>query len=90
MDDMVEHLGKGLLAFFRVIVALAWAAIEFAYEKLLWWLGWPVMRMLTLGKYPKEGFFDGDYAPLLTQLFVGLAGLALPILVVYWLAQSYG
>jgi hypothetical protein len=90
MDDIIEHLGKGLLAFFRFLVVLIWASIELVYEKVLWWLGWPMLRVITIGKYPKEAFLEGDHAPRLTQFIVGLTGIVIPLLAVYLLAKNYG
>ncbi|MBD9359145.1 hypothetical protein [Methylomonas fluvii] len=90
MEDIVEYLGRGLFVFVRLLVALIWSAIELAYEKVFWWLGWPVLRALTLGKFPKEGFIQDNHAAPIIHFLVSLAGVTSPMVALYILAQNYG
>jgi len=90
MEDIIEHLGRGLLGFFRLVVAIVWASVEWAFEKVLWLIGWPITKAFTLGAYPKEGFLESGKASIMTQFIVGLVGFLLPITAVYFLAHRFG
>jgi len=90
MDDIVEYLARSLFALVRLLVALIWSATELAYEKVFWCLGWTILRALSLGKFPKQGFIQENHAPLVTHFFVSLAGIAFPMAALYILALNYG
>jgi hypothetical protein len=70
-------------------VAISWATIEFTYERVVWWLGWLIVRVLTLGNFPRNGFHEFDRAPPLTRLLVGVPGIVPPILAVFLLQKNY-
>lgn len=90
MEDIIEYLARGLFVCIRLVVVLIWSAIELAYEKVFWWIGWPILRALTLGKFPKEGFMQDDHATPRIHFFVSLAGVTLPIVALYILAVNLG
>jgi len=92
MEDLIETvvkvIGRGALGVFRFLVFLIWASFEFTYEKIGWWLGWPVVRLATFGRYPSEGFLNDEKTKPLSLLFVGITGITYPIISVYLLVQS--
>jgi len=88
IEIVVKAIGRGALGFFRFLVFLIWVSIEFTYEKISWWLGWPVVRLVTFGKYPSENFLNDEKAKPISLFFVGITGITYPIIIVYFLAQS--
>lgn len=48
MDDLVEELGKGFLRGIGYILA------EIFFGTICYWVGWPICKVLTFGKYPSS------------------------------------
>lgn len=46
MDDFVAEVGKG---FFR---AIGYILAEIFFGTICYWVGWPICKAVTLGKYP--------------------------------------
>ncbi len=74
---------KGLYYLIRLLVWLLW---EWLCEHLCWYLGWPLVRLLTLGRYPRVGIHHQDQASQAESLVVIVAGLAWPLLTLWLLA----
>ena len=47
MEDLLGELGKGFARGIGYILA------DIFFQTICFWLGWPVCKTLTLGKYPK-------------------------------------
>jgi len=90
MDDILENLAKLILNVFRGLVVLVWSATEYVYDKILWYIGWPVLRLVSLGNYPKQGFLDSDSASRSDHFIVGLVGIIFPIMGLYLIAKAMG
>lgn len=39
----------------RILLWLVW---EMLLQRVGWWIGWPICRILCLGKFPEVGFRD--------------------------------
>lgn len=48
MDDLAEELGKGFLRGIGYILA------EIFFGTICYWVGWPICKILTFGKYPSS------------------------------------
>jgi hypothetical protein len=46
MDDLIGEIGKGFIRGIGYILA------ELFFGTVCYWVGWPVCRLATLGKYP--------------------------------------
>ncbi len=75
-----------LLGVLRVLWWLAW---DFFVETIGWTIGWCVLRLLTLGRYPKERLSELDHAPTATAIFVEMVGLAVLALAIWGLAGKW-
>jgi hypothetical protein len=77
MPEVLDHIGTVLRWLWQGVVEtfLSWVC---------WAVGWPVCRLLTLNRYPREKFTDwsGEFTDGLGVQLVGLA----VILGVLWLA----
>ncbi len=51
MEDVASEISNG---FFR---ALGFLLAEVFFWTICYWLGWPVCKVVSLGKYPKETTF---------------------------------
>lgn len=47
MEDLFGEIGKGCLR------AIGYLIAEIFYRTICYWVGWPICKILTLGKYPK-------------------------------------
>ena len=81
-EGFIKVILKGILSFARLLVYVSW---ELMYEKISWYLGWPVVRIITIGYYPKEGISDEENAPIFIHFLVSLIGIAYPIIIAYYL-----
>jgi hypothetical protein len=48
MDDLISEIFKG---FFRVI---GYILAEVFFGTVCYWVGWPICKLVTLGKYPSS------------------------------------
>jgi len=84
MDDLVGEIGKGFLRGVGYILA------EIFFGTICYWVGWPICKVVTLGKYPASSNtvylddYSGDRSGFwcsgvgfLTIFFVGLYFLGL-------------
>jgi hypothetical protein len=46
MDFLIEGLGRGIIGFFR------WLLFTALVETLMYWCGYVVLKIMTLGRYP--------------------------------------
>jgi di/tricarboxylate transporter len=46
MEQLIEEFFKG------VFKALGYLLVEIFFSTLCYWVGWPVCKLMTLGKYP--------------------------------------
>ena len=89
MESLPENVLRGLLSLFRVAIdAMVWLIRDFCLEIIGWYVGWPVLRLLTLGFYPRVSIGDSQTAGWLDQWVVELVGvgvlLGLGLLLAPW------
>ena len=48
MDDLIGEIGKGFLRGLGYILA------EIFFGTVCYWIGWPICKIFTLGKYPQS------------------------------------
>lgn len=82
IEGPIKFVARILLLIFRGIIWLTW---EMMCERLLWYLGWPAVRTVTLGTFPKESFNETDKATLLVHLTVAFIGLLYPLIFAFLL-----
>lgn len=61
---------------------LGWFLEPIVFEllgRLLYWIGWPFMRLLSLGRYPRRGPADNT-----ESILTGCLGLVVVVLVLLW------
>lgn len=81
MNDATDLLTRPLLAAARVAW---WVVSEFLFHIVMWSIGWPLWRLVTLGRFPETGFGDGEEAGTVETVLVSGLGLAV-LAAVGWL-----
>lgn len=75
MEEVAEGIFKAFLRLASFIVrALVWLIWEMCYEIIAWYVGWPIVRLLTFGQYPREKINEHEAASNLTMFMVGTIG----------------
>ena len=91
MEDIIEliirGLGKAFLFISRILLVLIWQGL---CERLLWYIGWPVTKAITLGNFPKQGITEIEKEGYFTQAFVVIIGLTVPFVSAFYLVQLLG
>ncbi|WP_455233436.1 hypothetical protein [Geopseudomonas aromaticivorans] len=76
MDELVEVSFRLLLkGLYLALRATVWVIVELGYERLAWWSGWCVCRLVTLNHYPRQRITGFDQAPGLSAFGVSFVGL---------------
>ena len=84
MDSFFEEIGRG---FFRGIGHIL---VEVFFRTVCYWVGWPICKLVTLGKYPsvsKVIYFDEHSSRAGGALCAVVGLLALMVLALYLLVQ---
>lgn len=89
MIDLPDWLDapKGLVL--GVLRVLWWLAWDVCIETVAWSVGWCVLRLVTLGRYPQERFGGVDDARTGTAALVEIVGLVVLALGIWWLAGEW-
>ncbi|MBL4898708.1 MAG: hypothetical protein JKX76_03555 [Colwellia sp.] len=75
MDDIIEGAFKGLLRVLYFIVrAMVWLIWDLWVEIIGWYVGWPIVRVVTLNQFPSEGINEHSKASILTDFIVCIVG----------------
>lgn len=73
MIDWADGLLRPLYLFLRFLLWLGWDMLLLGVG---WAIGWPLCRLLSLGRMPSVGFRQAHDASLTEQVFVGALGFA--------------
>lgn len=76
MEELAEGVFKGLLRLLggvvRLLLFLVW---DLCFEVVAWYVGWPVCRVLSLGRFPKVPINAQEQESTLSGIFVSIVGL---------------
>jgi hypothetical protein len=91
----MEEVAEGVLrltakVLLTVIRFLIWVVWELMCETLLWYVGWPVMRFVTIGNYPKQGITNAEEEDPLVFFFVAMTGLASMLVLAFLWFKFFG
>lgn len=85
--ELLELLARPLLLLGRFLLWLAWDFFVFA---ILWTIGWPIWRLLTLNRFPHVGIGEYEDSGFMEALMVCAVGLAALLAVLWLLAKFLG
>ena len=89
MPDLFDWLDAPkslLLGFLRLLWWFAW---DFWVETVGWTIGWCVLRILSLGRFPRAPWRGPDQAGFVQALFVELVGLVCLALGIWRLSGAW-
>ncbi|SDU21198.1 hypothetical protein [Halopseudomonas salegens] len=81
MDDLLEEIGKGFLRGIGYILA------EIFFGMICYWVGWPICKIVTLGKYPSstEVVYLDEYRTRDSGFWCSVVGLLVLVLLALYL-----
>jgi len=90
MDGLLEDSLKGALRLASIAVrSIVWIVLqawEYCLEIVLWYVGWPICRLASLGHLPKQALNQHEKATGISLFTVCLVGSTIPFLAAIWLA----
>lgn len=96
----MEDIGAGLFGWLMRLLGLAarsmvWLIVvawEYLVVNLAWYFGWPICRVLSIGKFPRTDIGNGDSASLVEAILVCVAGIVVPFTAAVLLApwENFG
>ncbi|NRB42280.1 MAG: hypothetical protein HRU20_28060 [Pseudomonadales bacterium] len=76
MEELAEGAFKGILKVISLAIrSLIWLILEFFFEVIGWYVGWPICRVLSFGHYPENEISDHEQASKITVFVVSLVGV---------------
>lgn len=76
MEELTEGLLKAIMRLLGVVIrALIWLIVECFFEIVAWYVGWPICRVCSLGRYPQQSINDHEQASTLIHFVVSLIGI---------------
>lgn len=77
MEELIEILLKGFIhtmgLLVRFLLFLAW---DLLIEIVAWYVGWPICRLFTFGRYPEDKINAFDEASTQSQIIVCIVGFS--------------
>ena len=84
MDDFIADVGKG---FFR---GLGYLLAEVFFDTICYWVGWPVCKVITLGRYPSSNqvVYLGEHGERNNGFWCSVVGFITLIIMGLYLIQG--
>ncbi len=78
MDDLIALIFKPVIFIFYWLFRIVFIiVIEVVHEYITWVVGWCFFRVLSFGKYPKQGVLNDDRASIVTSIIVSFTGVTI-------------
>ena len=91
MEELADGSFKGIYRFLSFIVrSLFWLIWDWCFEIIAWYIGWPICRILSFGRYPREAINDHEQAYTLTSVLVPLVGVGVLVTLAVGFARLGG
>lgn len=85
--DFLELAARPLFLIARFLLWLAW---DFLCLTIAWSIGWPIVRLLSFGRFPHVGLGEYDESGTGEAFIVCGVGFGVLVAVVWLLATHYG
>ena len=79
MDSLGEEVVKGIARGFGYII------IEFLFNFVFYYIGWPICKLFTLGAYPKKPDYDSLHTENRNGYFCSFVGCMAVMLILAFL-----
>jgi hypothetical protein len=86
MDDILGEIGKGFLRGLGYLVA------EIFFGTICYWVGWPICKLLTLGKYPASNqlVYLDTYTDRDNGFWCCAVGLVAILVICFYVSGQFG
>lgn len=85
--DFIDLAARPVLLVARFLLWLVW---DLLFYSVAWSIGWPVLRVLTLGRFPHVGIREYDASGVGEAFIVCGTGIAVLVAVIWAVAQPLG
>lgn len=75
MEDLIGEIGKGLFRCIGYILA------EIFFGTICYWIGWPICKLVTFGRYPSSKVYLEDYSGNNQGFWCSAVGLVILVVV---------
>ena len=89
MFDLPDPLSAPKAIVVGMLRVLWWLGWDFLVQTVGWCVGWPIVRAVTLGRFPQERFGDIHQAHWAHELVVEAVGLAVLAAAIWWLSGAW-
>ena len=86
MYDLPDLLSAPKSIVLHLLRALWWLGWDVLVQTVGWSIGWPIVRALTLGHFPRARFGDVHLAHWMQEIIVEAVGLAALAAAIWWLS----
>jgi len=86
----MEFLEIAARPFFLLARFLLWLAWDMLFLTIAWSIGWPLVRLLSFGRFPHVGIGEYDDSGTGEAIIVCGVGFGVLVGVIWWLANHYG
>jgi hypothetical protein len=84
--DFLELAARSLFLIARCLLWLAW---DFLFLTIAWSVGWPMVRLLSFGRFPHSGFREYDESGTGEAFLVCGAGIGVLVVTIWLLGSHY-
>lgn len=85
--DPLDFAARPLFLAARFLLWLAW---DFLFLTIAWSIGWPILRLLSFGRFPHVGLREYEESGTGEAFLVCGAGFCVLVAVVWLLSDHYG
>jgi hypothetical protein len=85
--DFLELLAKPMFSIARFLL---WLACDLMFETIAWVVGWPVVRLLSFGKFPSARIVEYERAETGEAFITCITGFGVLVAIIWLLARHYG
>jgi hypothetical protein len=85
--EILEFAARPLFLIARFLLWLAW---DFMFLTVAWSIGWPLLRVLSLGRFPHVGIGEFDESGAGEAFVVCGTGFAVLVAAIWLPARHYG
>ncbi|MGY0561176.1 hypothetical protein ACW7G2_10725 [Luteimonas sp. A277] len=87
MSEIFDPLSRPVAAAARFVLWLLW---EVLVQRVPWYVGWPLWRVVTLGRFPGAAIDEQDEAPGFEEVVVWVTGFLVILGLSWTLSRGLG
>ena len=85
--DLLELLARPVFLLARFLL---WLTLDFLVLTIAWWIGWPILRLLSVGRFPHVGLGEYEDSGTLEAILACSVGFLILAAVIWYLSTQFG